>query len=32
LRVAKDMAPTPEPSAAELTAIHDYDREGFWTS
>jgi glutaconate CoA-transferase, subunit B len=32
LRVAKGIAQTPEPSAAELTAIREYDRDGFWTS
>lgn len=32
LRVAEDLALTPEPSAVELAVIRDYDREGFWTS
>ena len=32
LRVARDVAETPAPNEAELTAIRDYDREGFWTS
>ncbi len=32
LKVAEDVHPTPEPNAAELRAIRDYDREGFWTS
>jgi glutaconate CoA-transferase subunit B len=31
LRVADDVKQTPEPSDAELTAIREYDREGFWT-
>ncbi len=31
LRVADDVAETPHPTAAELRAIRDYDREGFWT-
>jgi glutaconate CoA-transferase subunit B len=31
LRVAENAAPTPEPTAAELQAIREYDREGFWT-
>jgi glutaconate CoA-transferase subunit B len=32
LKVADDVKPTPEPSAAELKAIRDYDTKGFWTS
>jgi glutaconate CoA-transferase, subunit B len=32
LRFAGHLAPTPEPSAAELSAIREYDKEGFWTS
>jgi glutaconate CoA-transferase subunit B len=32
LKVAAEVKPTPEPSAAELKAIQEYDREGFWTS
>ena len=32
LRVAHDVAETTAPSHAELSAIRDYDREGFWTS
>lgn len=32
LKVAGDVKPTPEPSAKELKAIREYDREGFWTS
>lgn len=32
LRVADDVMPTPEPSAEELKAIRDYDKEGFWTT
>src|SRR5690348_131029 len=31
LRVASDVKETPEPSEAELRAIRDYDRDGFWT-
>lgn len=31
LRVADDVAETPEPSADELKVIREYDREGFWT-
>ena len=31
LRVAADAVPTPEPSAAELAAIREYDKKGFWT-
>jgi glutaconate CoA-transferase subunit B len=32
LKVAGDLKPTPEPSAAELQAIREYDTKGFWTS
>jgi glutaconate CoA-transferase subunit B len=32
LRVADDVGVTPEPTAEELHAIRDYDKEGFWTS
>lgn len=32
LKVADDVQPTPEPSAAELKAIREYDVNGFWTS
>ena len=32
LRVAEDMKSTPEPNAAELQAIREYDTKGFWTS
>jgi glutaconate CoA-transferase subunit B len=32
LRVAADVGQTPEPSAAELAAIREYDKKGFWTS
>ena len=32
LRVAKDVGETRIPSEVELTAIRDYDKEGFWTS
>lgn len=31
LRVAPDVKETPQPSAAELRSIRDYDRDGFWT-
>src|SRR5262249_1405537 len=31
LRVGANVTATPEPSAEELRAIRDYDREGFWT-
>ena len=31
LRLPNQVAVTPVPSAAELVAIRDYDREGFWT-
>ena len=31
LRVAADVKETPEPSEAELRAIRNYDRDGFWT-
>jgi glutaconate CoA-transferase, subunit B len=32
LRAAEDLTQTPEPSAAELIAIREYDKQGFWTS
>ena len=32
LKVPGDMKPTPEPNAAELKAIREYDTKGFWTS
>jgi glutaconate CoA-transferase subunit B len=32
LKVAIDVKPTPEPNAAELKAIREYDTKGFWTS
>jgi glutaconate CoA-transferase subunit B len=32
VKIASDLKPTPEPTEAELKAIRDYDREGFWTS
>lgn len=32
LKLAPDVAQTPAPSADELTAIREYDRQGFWTS
>jgi glutaconate CoA-transferase, subunit B len=31
LNVAANVAATPSPTDAELAAIRDYDREGFWT-
>ncbi len=31
LRVARDLAPTPEPSRHELEIIREYDPTGFWT-
>jgi len=31
LRVADDVQQTPEPTAQELKAIREYDKEGFWT-
>jgi glutaconate CoA-transferase subunit B len=31
LRVSETLTETPEPSAEELKAIREYDREGFWT-
>jgi glutaconate CoA-transferase, subunit B len=31
LKLAPNVGQTAEPSAAELKAIRDYDREGFWT-
>jgi glutaconate CoA-transferase subunit B len=32
VKISPDVRPTPEPSESELTAIREYDREGFWTS
>lgn len=32
LKVGADVLNTPEPNQAELKAIREYDREGFWTS
>jgi glutaconate CoA-transferase subunit B len=32
LRCIREIPATPEPSVAELRAIRDYDKEGFWTS
>jgi glutaconate CoA-transferase subunit B len=32
LAVPDDLIQTPEPSAAELNAIREYDKQGFWTS
>ena len=32
LKAGGQVQPTPEPTVAELKAIRDYDREGFWTS
>jgi glutaconate CoA-transferase subunit B len=31
LGVSADIAHTPEPSAAQLKAIREYDKDGFWT-
>jgi glutaconate CoA-transferase subunit B len=31
LRVGDSMVSTAEPTAAELKAIRDYDKDGFWT-
>jgi glutaconate CoA-transferase subunit B len=31
LRISENLLPTAEPSREELTAIREYDREGFWT-
>jgi len=31
LRVSEEVKPTPEPSAEELRAIREYDKDGFWT-
>jgi len=31
LRIAEHVSQTSEPSAAELKAIRDYDKDGFWT-
>ena len=31
LRVSDDVRVTPEPNEAELRAIREYDKEGFWT-
>ena len=32
LKVTAHLMQTPEPSAAELDAIREYDKQGFWTS
>jgi hypothetical protein len=32
LHLAKSIQQTPEPSVAELQAIREYDKHGFWTS
>jgi glutaconate CoA-transferase, subunit B len=32
LRCGREVPQTPEPSVAELRAIREYDKEGFWTS
>ena len=32
LKVAEDVQPTSEPNEAELKAIREYDKNGFWTS
>jgi glutaconate CoA-transferase subunit B len=31
LRVSGEVTSTPEPSAEELKAIREYDKDGFWT-
>jgi len=31
LRISDQLGTTPEPSALELRAIREYDKEGFWT-
>jgi glutaconate CoA-transferase subunit B len=31
LRLATQVGTTPVPTASELQAIRDYDKEGFWT-
>ena len=31
LRVSDALAPTQEPTAAEIKAIREYDKDGFWT-
>jgi glutaconate CoA-transferase, subunit B len=31
LRITDNLMQTPEPTTAELKAIREYDREGFWT-
>jgi glutaconate CoA-transferase subunit B len=31
LRLGDEVAQTPEPTAQELTAIREYDKDGFWT-
>lgn len=31
LRIADDVSATPQPSAEELKAIREYDKDGFWT-
>ena len=31
LRIGEDVTQTPEPTAAELKAIREYDKQGFWT-
>jgi glutaconate CoA-transferase, subunit B len=32
LRVADELVATPEPNTEELTAIREYNKEGFWTT
>ena len=32
LHLAEEAGQTPEPTAAELAAIREYDKKGFWTS
>ena len=31
LRVSNEVTPTSEPTAEELKAIREYDKDGFWT-
>jgi hypothetical protein len=31
LRVSGEVTSTPQPSAEELKAIREYDKDGFWT-
>jgi len=32
LQISETLTQTPEPTRAELTAIREYDKDGFWTS